>query len=269
MLAGMKWILRVLVAVVVLVGLGLGVVWWRIDALAERLVERQGSAALGVPTTLGSARIGLAPAGVRLSQLRIANPPGFADEPFFVMDSFAVAPDLGTLRSDTLVIPRIEVSGVQVSLERKLAKSNYGAILGHLSRGAGPAEPSEGGGVQVRIDEILVRDVTARVRVGVGPAAAPPVDVHVPELRLTHVGQAGSAAIAAQVTRILVSGVLAALAKQGQLPADLAGDLRGSLRGLAVAPLERTGEAAREGLGRAAEGAGRTLRGLGDRLKRD
>jgi hypothetical protein len=127
----------------------------------------------------------------------------------------------------------------------------------------------------VRIDEIVVRDVTARVRVGVGPAAAPPVEVRIPELRLTDVGQAGAAAIAAQVTRIIVAGVLAALAKQGDLPLELAGDLRGSLRGLATAPLQRVHEGrgqlerAAEGARSAAEEAGRALRGSGDRWKRD
>jgi hypothetical protein len=271
-----RWILHAVVLLLALLGLGLGLAWWRVDSLAERLVERQGSAALGVPTTLGSARIRLAPAGVRLSELRIANPPGFADEHFFAMDSLAVAPDLASLWSDTVVIPRVEVDGVRMSLERHLTESNYRTILDNLSRGSAPAEPEPvGGGRRVRIDEIAVRDVTARVRVGVGPAATPPVEVRIPELRLTDVGQTGASAIAAQVTRSLVAGVLAALAKQGDLPLELAGDLRGSLRGLATAPLERVQEGrgqlerAAEGARGATEEAGRALRGLGDRFKRD
>lgn len=236
--------LQAVLLLLALVGLGLGLAWWRVEALAERLVERQGSAALGVPTTLGSARIALAPAGVRPSELRTANPPGFADEPFFALASFALAPDLASLASDTLVIRRVEVDGVRVSLDRRLTESSCRALLDDLSRGSAPAEPEPpGGGGQVRIDEIAVRDATARVRVGVGPAAAPPVKVRIPELRLTDVGQAGTAAIAAQVTRSLVGGVLAALAKRGDLPGELAGDLRGSPRGLAAEPLERVREA--------------------------
>jgi hypothetical protein len=262
---------RVAVGLGVLALVALAALAWRIDAIAQDTVERAGSAALGVPTRLGLASVGFTPPGLRLRRLEVANPPGFTDPQFLTADALELAPDLRTLRDEVLVVPLVEVSGVDVALERRLTDTNYGRILDQLRRGA-PPEPGEPGrkpSRRVRVDEILVRDVTARVRVGAPGLEVQPLSLRIPELRLRSGGQGTAHAVAAQVTRSLVSGVLAELVRRGELPAVLAGDLRNSLRGLVSTSLGRASEAASEGVRDAAEEAERALRGLSDRLRRD
>jgi uncharacterized protein involved in outer membrane biogenesis len=136
-----RWILRGLLGLILLAVVAAGLLIWRIDAIARRAVEQVGSEALGVPIRLGLARIGFAPPGVTLSGLEVANPPGWSEENFLRVGRLALAADPESLRADVLVVPRIEVSGVEVALERRLRDSNYGDILAHLKRGA-PPEPA-------------------------------------------------------------------------------------------------------------------------------
>jgi hypothetical protein len=255
----MHALLRILVGLGVLVGLALAVLAWRIDAVAERLVEEQGSRALGVSTGVAFARVGFLPPGVRLSELSIANPPGFGSGPFLALDHLALATDLGSLVTETVVVPRLEASGVEISLERTLTQSNYGKILDQLRRGAPPAPEPDDGGRRLRVDEIVVRDVTARVRLGVGSVSARELEVRIPEIRLRGTGEGAARSVAAQVARALVVGVLERVAREDALPVELAADLRGSLRGLAASSLG-DGESLTESAREAARDAGRTLR---------
>ena len=127
----MRILTRVLGVVVLLLVIGLGVVWWRIDAIAESAIERGGSAALGVPTRVGLVLLRPFAGALSLTSLQIANPPDYEGS-FLEVGSTRVAVDLWSLREPTLVVREVAIEDVDLLLEQRLRASNYGTILEHV-----------------------------------------------------------------------------------------------------------------------------------------
>jgi hypothetical protein len=242
----MRWLLRSIGALFVLALLGLGALWWRLDALAERVIERGASEQLGVATEIRSLLLRPLSGILSLRGLEIANPPDYAGA-FLRVERARGDLDVSTLRQDVIVVREIALDGVEVTLEERRGGSNYDAIVANLDRGTKPAAAAPGPSVRVR--ELVVRNVTAHVRI----AGSPPVSFEIPEIHLRELGGPGGAD-AGVITAEVVRAILTSVATQVPgVPVALAGRLLGRL-GLsgAAGALRGAGErgldAAREAL---------------------
>ncbi len=137
------------------------------DAIAGAAIEHSCTRALGVETDVGWVRIGLLSGVFRMGGLRIGNPEGFETDPFLRLRRAHFEVSLASLRGDTIVVPRFELDGIDVSMEKAGAKTNYGAILAGLKRSGqsdSPAEESGSeGGKQFIVEELVVRNIAARL----------------------------------------------------------------------------------------------------------
>ena len=122
-----------LALLVLLVVVLLGVYIW-IDRLAKMAVERGSTYALGVPTTLDSARVGVFSGQMGMTSLNVANPRNFSAPHFLKLKTGQIDVSLSSLRQDTVVIPLLELKGVDVNLEKKSGQSNYQVILDNLKK---------------------------------------------------------------------------------------------------------------------------------------
>lgn len=88
--------------------------------------------------------------------------------------------------------------------------------------------------IAYRIEELVIRDVTARVRIDAGPAGEPAATVRIPEIRMENVGSGGSGAVTlSELAGLTLQAVLGAVAREsGDLPGRLGGLLRGQLEPL-------------------------------------
>ncbi|MBA4028272.1 MAG: hypothetical protein C0475_03930 [Planctomyces sp.] len=227
-----------------------------IDSLAKQAIERGGTAALGVKTTLGSADVGVLSGRFALSGLNIDNPPGFKAPAFFSLGSGAVAVSYSTLQEPTVVLPELTLSTIRVWLERSSGATNYGAILDNLKKfqgtpsggsGAGAGSGS-GSGSETKfvISELVIRDVSVSIDMAgfPGPAGeivnkAASLSIPVEEIRLQNVGQTGSGVggtgvTMGELTGIVLQAVLGAVQDKagGALPPFLTQDLGLALSGL-------------------------------------
>jgi hypothetical protein len=241
-----SFVVRGAFALVLLLALALGALWWRMDALAERAIERGGSEALGVRTELRSLLLRPFSGRLSLRGLEIANPPGYAGS-FLVVDEAEGRLDVATLRREVIEVEEVTLHGVTLTLEETGTGSNYDAILANLDRGESTGAPSEGPAVRIR--DLYVRDVTAQLRV----ASSPPLTLQVPEIHLRDLGGPGGAG-SGEITAEVVRAVLATVATRAPgVPLALAARLLTGL-GLSGASqiLRETGErgldAAREAL---------------------
>jgi hypothetical protein len=243
-MAFVRFVARGALALALLVALALGALWWRMDALAERAIERGASEALGVRTEVRSLLLRPLSGRLSLRGLEIANPPGWQGS-FLVVDRAAARLDVATLRRDVVEVEEVTLRGVTLVLEETAAGSNYDAIVANLD-GSGEAEAE---GPAVRVRDLWVREVTAHLRLG----AAPPLTLQLPEIHLRDLGGpggAGSGAITAEVVRAVLTTVAT---RVPGVPLALATRLLGGL-GLSGASklLRETGErgldAAREAL---------------------
>lgn len=229
-----------------------------VDPAARRLVERQGSAALGVATELGSASVRPFAGRVAIDDLSVANPPGFEAAHLLEVDGGHLEVDLRSLLADEVHAGRLELSGVRLSIERGAAGTNVRAVLENLEESGGGAREKT-----FVVDELLLRDVEVEISVALPGAAPLRRHVALPEIRLEDVGEHSKGRTLSQLVGIVLEAVLrSALENAGDLfPAELLGDLRSAVEELGTGAVERGKEALGEAAERVREGLGGILEG--------
>lgn len=242
----MKTLLRLafalgLLAVLCLAGLG-----YFADGAARAAIERGGSYALGVKTTLDSADLGLLSGEFGLSGLAVENPEGFGGEHFLTLGEGSLELSLGDMSQDEVRVPQLALSGVFVDLERKGGKTNYGVILENLERfqAGGPSGDEDGvPGPSIVFDRIVITDVEARVSLIPIGGGVTQVPVHIDEIVLEDVGADGSGVTVSQAFDIVLRAVLTTVVTVGGdlIPLDLLEDLGGQLGDVAALAGDLTG----------------------------
>lgn len=250
-----KIIILLIVLVIVLVGglIALGVS--QIDSLVRRGIEAGGTYALGAPTTLQKADVGILRGTFAMEGLSVGNPKGEWKSPHFLsLAQGGVALNAQSLRGDVVELPKLALGGIDARLERRDGQSNYSVILDNLKKlsgDSGKAPPSTSGGGEKRfvVKELEIRDVKVTIDMvgsssGVGAVVSDLAKVTIPidSIVLRDIGTPGSQNAGLKQTgvtlndlvSIVVQAVLGAAADKGGgvIPADVLGDLKGRLAGL-------------------------------------
>lgn len=238
--------LALILAVLVVVVVAGGALWviGNINGLAKRGIETGGSYALGVKTTVQDVSLHVLRGELALDGLSVANPQGFGAPHFLNLGRGEVAVSLGSLQSDIIDVPTFKLSGIDVNLERKGGGSNYKAILDNLQKlKSGGGGTSGGTGKRLIVHNLELSDIKVHADLlgvdgGVGQVlnTATKLVVPIDRVQLSNVGQTGTGVkgpgvTVEQLTSLVVQAVLAAVAEKGGgiLPADILGDLRGSV----------------------------------------
>lgn len=233
----------VLIPVVLLIAAA-GVAVFSIDSIAKRGIESGGTYALGVPTTLDSASVGILGGTFSMSGLKVANPPGYGSSPFMSLGSGGVAVSLSSLREPVVQLPRLGLDNLSVSLEKKGGTANYNVILDNLKKlsSGGSSKKSGENEKKFVIKELSLKNIKIGVDLlgapgGVGNLAK--VTIPIDEINLQNVGQtgtgvAGTGVTMEQLSSIIVQAVLKAAADKGGgiLPAEILSELQGGLANL-------------------------------------
>lgn len=258
-----------------LVIIGLVIAFMSINSIAKAGIEKGGTWAMGVPTTVGSVSVGWGDFG--LKKLNVANPSGYSDKPFLNLGSGEANVKMNSLREPLVDIPKVELADIAVRLEKKDGKANYQVILDNISKlqSGQSSAPSGGGGGEKKfvIRQLLLKNVNVHYELmgsssnavadAVGKAGN--VDVAVGDITIANLGQSGTTVngvTLADLSGIIVQTVLTRAVEKGGglLPGDLVGDLKGKLGSLK--PLEGLGaggmdavKGVGEGIQKGAEGA--------------
>lgn len=234
----MKKLRRIIVAVVVVILLGLLVLMLSLDHLVKRGVETGATYAMGVQTTLGSADLSVLGGGIKLDRLRVANPQGYQSPHFFTMDRSQVQVALGSLMSDTMEVPVVELGGIDVNLEKREGKANYSVILANLGRfessdPAPPQAPAEGGKRMV-IRRLLIEDITVHVDLLPVGGSLTQRQITIPKIEMQDIGSdSDRGVLISEISAIVLKAVLKSLIDSGiQLPGDMLRELSGGLANL-------------------------------------
>ncbi len=239
--AKLAWTIVVgVVVVLVIVVLG---VWAMIDSLAKQGIQQGGTYALGVPTTVDSVNLSLLGGSLTMDKLNVANPAGYKTAHLMQTGRFQLEVQPGSVLTDTVVVPKIELSGLDMNIESKGLKTNISAVLDHVKTLGGgsaeqkpsaPAKESERGGKKVRVDRVVIRDVVAHVELP-APGAAP-LTVKVPAIELNNVSSDKPIDIATLIAR-LMPAIVAGVLEQGKgiIPGDMLASLQTDVAGTVAA----------------------------------
>jgi hypothetical protein len=269
----MKYLFKLIAVLVVLVVVALVAVVYYIDAIAKRGVEAGATFALGVPTTLETADVGILSGEFSMSGLTVSNPPGFDAPHFLRLNDGGVAVSLGSLREDTVELPHLTLSGIDVNLQKKPDGSNFQAILANLKRfeGDGSKPADDAGGKKFVIRKVEVKDIHVHADVVPIGGSLTRVDVPIESIVLNDVGSGGSGVNMSELANVLFKAIFAAVLQKGGgiLPADMLKDLGGGLeqlKGLGDLNVQVAGQALQDfgkSLGGAGEGVGQAVENVG------
>lgn len=133
----MKKALIILVGLVVIVG---GAAWYfvafKMDATIERTIEKHASASLGTLVSVGSVKSDIKGGSLSISNITIANPPGYKNKNAFSLNDIEAAVDYANFD-----IKRIVINNPEIVIEEMGGKTNFDQILASLNQGETSSEP--------------------------------------------------------------------------------------------------------------------------------
>lgn len=235
-----KVLIIIAVLVVLLVAAIAGILMFALsqaDNIAKQVIERGGTYAMGVTTTVDEVDVELFKGTATMSGLNIANPAGFTTDHFFALGSSDAAITLESINTNTVIVPKIHLSGIDVILDKGANPSNYNTILHNLERfESGEAKPADTTkqGKNIIINSLVIEDINVRVANMPGVSLlAGDVAVNIPRIELQNVGEKDSMK-AADIFNLVIKTVLAAAVEAGGgiIPADVLGDLTNGLGSL-------------------------------------
>ncbi len=106
-----------------------------IDSVVHSRIERTGSRIAGVPVTVGSVEISLARGSATITDLAMANPPGFSEHPAIAFDEIRASI---RLNGDVTLV---HAGGPSIRVEGSAQRTNIDVLRGNVA----PAEESAGG----------------------------------------------------------------------------------------------------------------------------
>jgi len=240
----MKWVVRIIVLLVVLIGGGIGSSYWWLDGAARKLIEQEGSDALGVTLELKKLSIGVLKGTATLGELKIANPPGCQKPLFFDLNEGHTEINIRTVMEDEIHIPTLELSGLTVYLEPVKGgggKYNYDVLLANIDKYTTSEEikSEEGGDKTIVIKKLLIKDIKVYYKT----TAFITAPVHIEVIEMDDVGSDGRGVDMGELISIIISGTLKGIAND--LPAVLGDGIKagvgkiGDIGGVAVDELSK------------------------------
>ena len=279
-----KMVRRIILGVVAVLILAVVVVWLLIDSIAKAGIEYGGTYALGVETRVDDVDVSLLGGTMRIEQLRIDNPEGYEAPKLMTSGTWDLGLKGSSLFTDTIVFDRFELNGLDLYIEQNDTTNNISEVIANIEKKSKTEE--EPGGKKLRIDKIVITDVTAHVKLRLQKE---PVTVHVARIELDNVG-GGKGIPTGELVRQLFPAIIVAVINEGQnvlglgfaneltrdvtgLVGTLGGDAQkmvGQLGGVGEKVATDAGkliEAAGQGVGGLKKGVDDTLKGVNDLFK--
>lgn len=244
----MKTLFKLFIVLLVVV-VGIAGAFFYVDTIAKKAIERGGEMALGVPTSLDEVNISFFGGEVSLNGLNIVNPAGFKAPTFMGLSQGKVVVSMGSLLGDTVVIPQVKLSGIEMNLEQIGKKNNIDPILartrslGGKEQQTAPQNVANKKGKKFIVESFLLEDVQVNASLDLlGQTSV--VNLVLPKIELHNLGSKGQGLPLPELIQKVVQAILEAVqSSSGQLSPALAKWLAGELGGLDNIKAEVIGQA--------------------------
>ena len=227
-----QWLLRGVLLIVVVVVIAIFVVMSSIDSAAKIAIEKGGTRALDVSTTLDDIRVGMLVGAVNMKQLEIGNPAGFETPHFFQLRDGNVSVTPRSLLGDLIELPELTLIGIDMHLEKRQGKANYTVILNNLKQFQSvsgkptPADDAESHKYVIR--KVVLRDITVQADLLPIGGKLTRIPIKIEAIELENVGadsdrEVMMSELMGLLTHAILNGIVQ---KTGDLiPSDILGDL--------------------------------------------
>lgn len=204
-----------------------------IDSIARLAIETGVETGLGVPADVGSVRLRPLFGSFRMRGLEIANAQGYTADHFLKLGRAETTISYRALLEGDVVLKRLVLADVELDLEWRGRKANYDAILDGI--GGSAPEPAGTPASETRfiIDELVIQNAVARLRLDSALGSLEVREVKLPELRFDGIGRKTGGIGMGEVARRVVKLLLVAVTQQGEaLGPEFSGKLGSDLEQL-------------------------------------
>ncbi len=238
----MKWLIRIVIVIVVLLAFGLWYGWSQIGRLVKFGIEN-GTPPV-VQTSVSVSSVKLSPfSGIGVIEgFEIGNPKGFTGPRAVHIGRAEVALDTASVTSDKIVIKHIHITDPEINLEAGLGGTNLKHIADNAKSFAsqqsaavagrdGSSSPAPAANskpkksIKLQVDELIITGAKLSANVaGIVPGAN--AKVTLPDIRLTNLGSGGAGISPSELTAQILSRISTEAAK-----ASASGSLKNLLQG--------------------------------------
>ncbi len=243
-----KWIIRIVVAGVVLVVVALAMVFFNLNSIVKKGVETVGPQLTKVDVKLGSAKLSPFNGNGELSKLFVGNPEGYKTPSAIEVGNVRVAVKLRSALSDTIVVDEVNIKEPIITFEGGLTGNNLMKILQNLDgapedvKPTPKGKPASEGGKKFFVKDVMING--GKINISITGLGAKSMTVPLPTIHLTNIGSENNGVTAAQLCKEILKPLVASAMKAGM---EAITGLGGNVKDL--------------GKG-AAESAGKTVEGL-------
>ena len=164
----MKKLAVAIVVLLLVAGVAVYYLVSNIDSIAKNIIEEAGSEVTGTSVQVESVSITLTEGAASISNLSVANPPGFSSQPAFRFSEVSAVVDIASG-----VVERIYTSEPEIRVEFKGGKSNFEVLGRNIQASTGDGgerkeekkekQDPDRDPVQIRIDRVEVTKAKATV----------------------------------------------------------------------------------------------------------
>ena len=267
----MKKLVKILVGlVVVVVVLALAAVLtlpMTIGPIVKTAASVGGPKALGVPVSVGDVKLSPLAGSLVISQVKVGNPQGYSDKNAFEVEKVEIGLDIKSLRSDTILVKKIQIDAPGIVFETKDGKSNFDAMLANAKKSSdeekAKTEKEKKPGKKVVIEEFSLND--AKVSYASSLTLGKAVTLPLPSVSLHDIGKASGGITFVEAVAEIIKSVLGGLTQAVTGVAGTAGDLLKGVGGSAADAAKGVEKALKDVGGT----AGDAVKGLSGALKGD
>lgn len=276
----MKWIVRIVGLLVVLVLVAAVVVYFLLNTIVKSAVQSAGASATGVQTDLDGVNISPFSGAMSISDFRLGQPEGFGSDVLFKLDGVDVQVAPASLLGDTVRVPKVHIDGAHLTVSFANGKLNLQQLMQQIeertsSTASGePEAPSDpdAPGKNIVIDDLRITNTTISGSVALVPGQTP-IEINnlkIADIVKTGIGSDGSGVKLEDAVGIILETIMinATQGVASNIPG--LGDLKnlaGNVTEEANRAIDQAGERANQTIDDAGkkleEGLGGLLGGLG------
>jgi len=244
-----KWILRLGLAVVALVIVGLVVVFFSLNSIVKKGVETVGPKLTQVEIKLGGVNLSPFSGSGQLSDLFVGNPEGYQTPSAIKIGSVKVAVDVGSLMSDTIKIKEINLQAPEITLEGGLSGNNLSKILANVeaaTSAGGSSAPATTPGAAKKSKTFYVQDVViegGKINLSTGLLGGKALTVPLPPIHLQNIGTEHLGVTAGELVKQILQPLLQSVVQAaGNAIGNVGKDAAGAVTGEAGKAVNKVGE---------------------------
>ncbi|MDH3472304.1 MAG: hypothetical protein OEM59_01325 [Rhodospirillales bacterium] len=205
----------ILLALVVLVGVGVALLFSSLNSIVRAAVEQVGSDVTGTQVTLNDVDISLSEGRGTLLGFEMTNPSGFEADEAFRFDEVTVKLDPASVASDPIVIEEISVIAPEITYELAPEGSNIEAIQGNVAN-YDTGSSSSSGAASGEGPKIVIRNLYLKrgtVHVLASRFTDETITAELPDIHLKNIGQEGKGATPAEAAKQVMDQLLPKLTR--------------------------------------------------------